>query len=204
VGKYGAEYKRVERDLYPTIDPRPIAALSEHFDFAGRTIWECAAGDGDLATAMTRLGARVFCTDIEQRGFRLDQVYDFVNGEPAPTCICDIVTNPPTGKQGKLGEAFIAAGLRHIGPRGLLALLLPSDFDCAIRRQQYFAACESFAAKLIILNGRLIWFRRNDGIKEAPRGNYAWFLWSRRMREQFGRPTVFYATGIAARGACHG
>jgi hypothetical protein len=192
MGKYGREYRRVERDLYPTIDPRPIAALSEHFNFAGRAIWEPAAGEGDMVMAMLRAGARtVFSSDIEQRGFALDRVHDFVNGAPAPTSIRDIVTNPPH----KLAEAFIATGLRHIGNRGVLALLLKCDFDSGVTRRKYFVECERFAAKLVITPGRIVWFKRSDGEREAPKDNMAWFLWNRRVRERVGVPELRYACG---------
>jgi hypothetical protein len=200
MGKHSTKkYPRAKRDLYPTIDPRPIAALAEHFDFVGRAIWEPAAGNGDMVAAMLRAGARaVYASDIEQRGFPLDCLHDFVNGERAPTSIRDIVTNPPFGDRGKLAEAFIVAGLRHIGDRGVLALLLPCDFDSGVTRRKYFVDCELFAAKLVITPGRIVWFKRTDGERPAPQENSAWYLWNRRARQRRGFPELRYARGDAS------
>jgi hypothetical protein len=194
MGKYGNEYKRVPRDLYPTIDPRPIAALSEIFDFAGQQIWEPAAGNGDMAMAMRQRGASVYCSDIEPRGFPLDCLFDFVSNEPVPTEIGNLITNPPLGDKGKLAEAFIEAWLRR-QRLGMLALLLPCDFDSAVTRRKYFADCELFAVKLVLTPGRLVFFKRTDGEREAPRENWAWFQWK---SERNGVPQIRYSRGGAA------
>jgi hypothetical protein len=201
MGKYNTRHKRVARDLYQTIDRRPIAALAEHFNFAGREIWEFAAGQGYMVRDMRRLGARVFASDIVRYdGFKLDAIYDFTSNKPAPTSFRNPVSNPPLDFEkknrkhgdGKLAEACIAAGLRHIGRRGVMALLLPCDFDSAARRWKYFGGCDAFAAKLVLCPGRIVWF--DDGIKKpAPQENRAWFLWSLRMREQLGAPELRYA-----------
>src|SRR6266851_7020283 len=197
MGKYNTRHKRVPRDLYQTRDRRPIAALAEHFRFARREIWEWAAGEGYMVGDMRARGAHVFASDIVQReGFKLDCLVDFTSDKPAPTRIVNIVTNPPLDfegeNKGKLGETCIAAGLRHIGRRGVMALLLPCDFDSAVTRWKYFGGCDAFAAKLVLLPGRIVWF--DDGDKRpAPMENRAWYLWSLRMREQLGSPELRYA-----------
>jgi hypothetical protein len=159
--------------------------LLQHVDLAGREAWEFAAGEGYMVKDMRRRGARVFASDIVQRnGFKLDAIYDFVSGKPAPTRIKTLITNPPLdfegGRSGKLAEAIIDVGLRHIGRDGVLALLLPCDFDSGITRWKYFGGCDAFADN-------------NKKKKPQPQENRAWFLWSWRVREQQGSPELRYA-----------
>jgi hypothetical protein len=117
-------------------------------------------------------------------GYPLDDTCDFTTGmRPAKLAgivISVIITNPPGGPRNKTAEQFIAAGLRHLQQQGggLLALLLPIDFDSAGSRRQWFADCQEFAAK-IVLTKRIVWFERTDGKREAPKENHAWFLWQR-------------------------
>jgi hypothetical protein len=200
MGKHGNGYERVERDLYPTIDPRPIAALGEYFSFSRREVWEMAAGQGDLVRALLREGAaHVFASDIVRRSFPLDCVFDFTGSEPAPTSIPIMITNPPLGQRGKLAEAFIDAGLPRLGRHGMLALLLPCDFDSAVSRRGYFAECPLFAAKIVLTPGRIVWFKRTDGEREAPMENSAWYVWRwRHKRTRVGPPELHYACGSAA------
>jgi predicted RNA methylase len=99
MGKHGAEYARVERDLYPTPN-WVIAALADHVELHGLTVWECACGDGCMAEALRLAGcARVYCTDIIDRGTGQDETLDFLSAqapklERPPDLIC---TNPPFG-----------------------------------------------------------------------------------------------------------
>ena len=78
----------------------------------------------------------------------------------------------------------------------MLALLLPCDFDFAVRRRKYFAECGMFAAKIVLTPGRIVWFRRDDGEREAPMENSAWYVWNLRVRERVGVPELRYACGM--------
>jgi hypothetical protein len=70
MGKHGTEYTRIDRDLYPT-PYWVIAALAEHLDLTGMTVWECACGDGRMRAALLQAHCeRVYCTDIVHRGGR--------------------------------------------------------------------------------------------------------------------------------------
>jgi hypothetical protein len=192
-GKYDSGYARVEKDYYPT-PGWVVEALAEYVDLESRTIWECACGDGRMAEALWRAGAHaVFATDIEDRGYaRLDGLLDFISPQNPEITFDDlgIVTNPPTGQRGRLGEAFIEAGLHRIDRRGLLALLLPVDFDSAVTRRHLFADCDAFAAK-IVLTRRIVWYERHDGERENPKPNHAWFVWQ--LPRQTEYPIILYA-----------
>jgi hypothetical protein len=197
MGKHETGYARVERDLYPT--PHwVIAALAEHVDLNGLTVWEPACGGGCMAEALrAECCARVHASDIVDRGAGQDEVLDFLSAqmpklERPPDLICP---NPPFGQGGRLATAFIEAGLSRIRQhRGFLALLLPCDFDSAKTRARYFGDCPDFIGK-IVLTRRIVWFQRSDGIREAPKENSAWFLWERSPLRVRRAPVIMYAPG---------
>jgi hypothetical protein len=174
MGKHGS-MPRVEGDHYPTPD-WAIAALAEHIELAGKTIWEPATGAGCMAEALKAAGATVFCSDVTGRGYPLDAVHDFTAGMNPKFSFSGIATNPAYGLRGKVAERFIEAGLRYIANGGFLALLLGADFDSAKTRVRFFRDCPLFAAK-IVLTKRLIWFSNPDPDKERPKENHAWFIW---------------------------
>jgi hypothetical protein len=80
--------------------------------------------------------------------------------------------------------------LMHIAAGGLLALLLPIDFDCAKTRRHLFADCPAFAAK-IVLTRRITWFEHPQGEKKSPKENDAWFVWNYESHSR--SPIILYA-----------
>src|SRR5262249_14043429 len=194
MGKHESGYARVKEDCYPTPAWVVTDALAEHVDLRGLDAWEFACGDGRMAAALRQAGcARVHTSDIVDRGNGQDEVLDFLSvQEPKRSRFDLLVTNPPFGQGGKLATAFIEVGLRRIRQRGgLLALLLPVDFDSAKTRARYFGAPD-FVAKIVLLR-RIVWFQRNDGILEAPKENHAWYLWERSLLRSCRRPACLYA-----------
>jgi len=191
VGKHETSYARVERDLYPTRERWVTEALLAHVDLTGRSVWEPAAGKGDMAEVMKAAGAHVYCSDIADHGYPLNAVCDFTLTEVSRRFDA-IVTNPPGGPRNGLAERFVETGLQHIAHGGLLALLLPADFDAAGRRRPLFAECPAFRAK-IVLTRRIVWFIRPDGKREAPKENHAWFIWEWTMLRAPVSPSILYA-----------
>jgi len=197
MGKHETRYARIERDLYPT-PAWLIAALAEHVDFRNLFVWECACGDGRMSEALKLAGcARVYSTDIAEYGYAgQDEILDFLAGlEPKLSSRFPdgIITNPPFGKRGKLAEAFIEAGLRHIaaGYARLLALLLPNDFDSAKTRRRFFCDCPDSVSK-VTLTQRVKWFEQPDK-PPNPKENSAWFLWARDALRVRQRPIILYS-----------
>jgi hypothetical protein len=185
--KNGHTYLRPDKDFFPT--PSWVTeALAEHIDLRGTTVWECAAGDGRMAEALKACGAaRVFCSDIMERGgYPLDRVLVFISDE-AGFDVDYIITNPAWGEGNKLAELFIEFGLRRL-KRGTLALLLPVDFDSAKTRYHLFAGEPRFMGKVSLLR-RPVWFVE-PGKKPIPKDNMAWFLWS---AIPVAPPTIRYA-----------
>jgi hypothetical protein len=199
MGKHGVEYARVERDLYPT-PSWVVEALAEHVDLRGLTVWEPARGDGGMVAALRSAGCtRVHATDIVDRGGGQDETLDFLSAHsPTLERFDAIITNPPFGASGKLATAFIEVGLQRLGTTGILALLLPCDFDSAKTRARYFGNCPHFAAK-IVLRERIVWFDRDDGVREAPKENHAWFIWHRSPLRVRHAPEILYAPANGAR-----
>jgi hypothetical protein len=197
MGKHETSFKRVERDHYPS-PAWVVDALVEHVDLTGRLIWEAATGNGQMADALKAAGAaRVYCSDVANYGYQLDETFDFTSTRHPSLCgDCDIITNPPFGQGGRLAEGFIEAGLQRLSRGGILALLLPADFDSAKTRTRFFRDCPMFAGK-IVLTRRVVWFRRTDGKKEQPKKNTAWYLWSREALRVRRQPIILYAPNVA-------
>ena len=169
MGKHEVGYARQGRDYYPTRERWVTEALLEHIDITDLTVWECATGSGDMAEVLKVSGAaRVYCTDIADYGYPLDEMFDFTSTQNPSISIDAIITNPPGGPRNSTAEAFVEAGLRRITPRGFLALLLPADFDSAVTRRRFFADCPYFCAK-IVLTRRIVWFERRDEERPAQR-----------------------------------
>ena len=148
MGKHETGYARVERDLYPT--PHwVVSALAEHVDLRGLTVWEPACGDGRMAEALRLQGcARVYTSDIVDRGTGQDEVLDFLSAHMPKLARFDMsATNPPFGQGGRQATAFIEVGLRRLPVGATLALLLPCDFDSAKTRARYFGDCPEFVGK---------------------------------------------------------
>jgi hypothetical protein len=67
MGKHGS-MERVDKDLYPTREIWVTEALLAHVEIAGKRIWAPAAGLGDMVRPLRAAGAKVFASDIEDRG----------------------------------------------------------------------------------------------------------------------------------------
>jgi hypothetical protein len=177
MGKHGS-MERVERDFYPT-PSWVIEALAEHVEIAGKRIWEPAAGDGRMVEALKALGAAsVYASDIADYGYPESRRLDFLTAARAPAPIDLITTNAPYGVHGTLAVEFAETGLRLIAGDAVLALLLAIDFDSGVTRRHLFADCPAFLGKIVLLD-RVVWYANPDPLKENPKENCAWYLWTR-------------------------
>jgi hypothetical protein len=175
VGKHETGYARIDRDFYPT--PTWVTeTLADFISIRGKSVWECACGNGRMSEALAAAGAEVFSSDIVDRGYRaFNGKFDFISSCDSPSLFDAVITNPPFGRQGRLAERFIAAGIQRIGD-GFLALLLPADFDSAKTRAELFGRCPEFVGKLV-LTRRIKWFEHPARPGMQPKENSAWFLW---------------------------
>jgi hypothetical protein len=174
-------YARKDHDLYQT--PAWVtAAIVPHLRVLQvENIWEPAAGDGQMVTALRDNGFAVIATDITEG-------CDFLNGCTPPPAYDAIVTNPPFGRdQGRTALKFIERALEFAKPRqGAVAMLLKVDFDSGSTRSHVFAECPAFAGK-VVLTERIVWFEPKIA---QPSDNHAWYYWD---WLHVGPPTISYA-----------
>jgi len=152
-----------------------------HLKALGATsIWDPAAGDGQIVAALRQHGFDAVGTDILDGN-------NFLYGCIPPPTFDAIVSNPPYGKQGRMALQFIERSLEYTRPaQGVVAMLLKVDFDSGKSRRHVFADCPAFAGKVVLIE-RIVWFE--PAIAE-PSDNHAWHVWSWRHR---GPPTISYA-----------
>lgn len=171
-------YERKERDLYET--PEWVTeALLPHLPDRDLEIWEPACASGKMVRVLARRH-RVIGTDISET-----PSVDFLTvAEPPHGSHDAIVTNPPY----EWAEEFIQRGLQFAFPRrGLVAMLLRTDYDHAKTRSYLFGGSPTFAKK-VVLTKRIKWFENSKG---QPSFNHAWFIWDHKW--QNAPPTLAYA-----------
>lgn len=164
-------YDRVEHDAYETPAWATVALLP-HLPDRLYHILEPAAGSGKMVEVLkTRF--RVEATDIKT-GF------DFLGAQGLRHDA--IITNPPYA----LATEFIDHALLQMQKtRGLVAMLLRTDFDHAKTRAHLFARNTAFAKK-IVLTKRIRWIEGSTG---SPSFNHAWFVWDWQHQ---GAPVLAY------------
>lgn len=168
-------YTRKHLDRYET--PAWVTrALIPHIPERVQRIWEPACGSGKMSKVLfsDRFGG--WATDIETGDDFLDpsmQRYD----------MDAIITNPPYAH----AQDFIEKALQmtSLPVKGVVAMLLRTDFDHAKGRQALFSGCPRFAKKLV-LTKRIKWFEDSKG---QPSFNHAWFIWD---WHHSGPPTLAY------------
>ena len=167
-------YERKERDLYET--PEWVTETVIDYIDVNRYVWEPAAGSGKMANVLRQHGMYVSATDIEAG-------HDFLEATALPHVhITAIVTNPPY----VLAREFIEHSLALTKPvKGVVAMLLRTDFDHAKTRQHLFGGCQNFWTKLV-LTKRIKWFEDSKG---QPSFNHAWFIWD---WKHIGPPILAY------------
>jgi hypothetical protein len=171
-------YQRKEGDQYET--PGWVThALIPHLPRRPIRVWEPAAGSGKMVDVLRASGLAVDGSDIATGT-------DFLNSQK--NGFDAIITNPPYS----LAAAFIDHALDLTSPRGMIAMLLRTDFDHAKTRQRLFSQCTAFAKKLV-LTKRIVWF---EGGKKGPSFNHAWFVWDWRHN---GPPVLAYHQANSAK-----
>ncbi len=162
-------YERRERDLYETPE-WATAAVVPHLPDSATRIWEPACGGMKMVNAINKFRPRIGVakqTDISTGA-------DFFAWTDSAPEVNAIVTNPPY----ELATEFIEHALRLMeSRRGVVAMLLRTDFDHAKSRSHLFRDCPAFAKKLV-LTRRIVWFEPEPGAKgKSPSFNHAWFIW---------------------------
>lgn len=191
---YQSEWERMEGDRYFT-EPPASAALARRIPAGINTIWEPAAGRGDLVRVLSDFGYNVLASDVNLSEFDTElcrsETFDFL-GDGAPEFFLDeeidmIATNPPFGD---LAEPFLRRALEYKNVR-CVALLLRSEWRHGVKRLDLFRDHPHYAGVIeLTWRPRWDWWFR-DKPEASPRHNYAWFLWD---RQHTGLPTEQFAT----------
>lgn len=149
----------------------------------GWEFWEPAAGAGHVAKVLQDSFRRTVIATDKSPAPLADQVcavapLDFLSsmGLSGRSRLA-IITNPPYGYQNRLALAF----LRHALPiaerrSGLVAMLLPFEFDQPGSRDELVGNHPAFAAK-ITSRERLRWVNLPQS-KHPPLSHHSWFVWS--------------------------
>lgn len=186
----GPKYQRQRHEAYFTPMKHVSPLLRELPPLRrGSRLWEPAAGAGHVAQVLHRecLGCDVIATDLVKHGCQVFPVtagLDFLDSSgPSGGGSLSIITNPPYGPRNHLAEKFLAHALRLVeDSAGMVAFLLPFEFDAAQSRISMVSAHPAFAFKLT-LTTRIRWLNLRQK-KNGPMGNHAWFVWDFNLRRR--------------------
>jgi len=159
-------YDRIKNDLYETPE-WATQALLPYIPSRITRIWEPACGGMKMVRELVKKYPVVVASSLEHGLDFLDATLDDAGDVHA------IITNPPYS----LTHAFVRRALGLMEPvGGLVAMLLPAEWDYAITRSHLFKWHPHFALKLV-LTKRIVWIEREDGKKAQPASNHAWYVW---------------------------
>lgn len=198
-------YERIEGDAYYT--PAWVTEALFSVEVFGM-VWDPACGAGHIVDVARRLGRGAYGSDIAKVKPLPDLALLFGEADHphagdflkhTEDQDCDLITNPPYGKGGRLAVQFIRHALTITQKnRRKVAMLLRVDFDSASTRRHIFGDHPAFAAKYT-LTKRIRWanLRQVDDTGKptpGPTDNHAWYVWdwSRRPGE---RPYYGYLHG---------
>jgi hypothetical protein len=139
------------RHVIPTLPPGPV--------------WECAAGPGDLATALRNAGRHVVASDLHGDS---DRCIDFLHDDPPAHDLAAIVTNPPFNQL----DAFIVRGLHHLDRAATQALVLLLRHDAFMAAGRVDAL--NRASHVLGCNWRARWIPLSTA---SPRWAFSWVTW---------------------------
>lgn len=187
-------YERKANDFYET--PAWVTSTLLRHCAIAPVVLEPACGNGAIERVLLEAGHRVIAGDIEPGPRSSGAVEDFLSPDYEVTDaireIGAIVTNPPFSRATEFAEMAIARMKRGAG---MVALLLPCDWDHAAKRRHLFGGCAQFARK-IVLTRRIRWMEGTpDDRGKQPMGNHAWYIWDWR---HYGAPSLVYMQHVEA------
>lgn len=153
-------------DFYPTPSWATHALLeNERFD---GDIWECACGDGAMTSVLASRGAKVFSSDLYDRGFGEPGV-DFLTADRRAD---NIITNPPYNS----AQGFVERGLQQANNK--LALLLRLAFlEGSHRAKTIFT--DYPPSRVWVFSERITFYPSGVQKKGSGTTAYAWFVWDK-------------------------
>jgi hypothetical protein len=163
-------------DSYPTPPIAIEGLLDVEPELLRATVYEPAAGAGNIVKTLRKRGIRCIAGDIvKKRGFKLDHVGDFLTQERVPRGCDAIVTNPPY----RHAEQFAVHALELVPD---VFLLLRLAFIESVRRTALLE--ESGLRAVHVFRRRLPRMHRDgwNGPRTSSSMCFAWFCWRRGYR----------------------
>lgn len=149
-----SEFKRVDKDYYPTIDIRAWQALKNHLP-ENFTYAEPCYGKGHLARMIE--GDMAWASDLEGDGIdALTLTSDDIHHAEY------IITNPPWSRH------ILHPMINHFRKLKPTWLLFDADWAHTKQSSEYMKYCRK-----IVSVGRLIWI---EGTKTSGKDNCSWYL----------------------------
>lgn len=155
---------RIKDDFYPT--PIWVTQVLLGFHKFEGEIWEPAAGCGDMAEVLKKVGYEVYATDLVDRGYCTSGIDFLLENTKAK----NIVTNPPFN----LAYEFMQKGI-ELAEKSL-ALLLPVRYLCGKKRSDFFI--KHPPAKIIVIPNKIDFLGTNNPMME-----FAWFVWDKNISD---------------------
>lgn len=161
-----SEFKRVDKDYYPTIDIRAWHALKPHLP-KSFTYAEPCYGKGHLSRMIE--GDATYVSDLEDDGI------DALTLTHDDMCMSDyIITNPPWSRQ------ILHQMIEHFSSLRPTWLLFDADWAHTKQSAPYMHLCSD-----IVSIGRLIWI---EGTNTSGKDNCAWY----KFDKNHNGPTIFH------------
>lgn len=153
-------------DFYPT-PAWATFALMDNEPFKG-SVWECACGDGAMATVIEDAGHKVASSDLYDRGYG-EIGHDFLTTRRRQE---NVITNPPFHS----AEGFVASGLKS-AQRKFALLMRLAFLEGANRANTIFHRCPP--ARVWVFSERITFYMKGAQIAGSGTTAYAWFVWDR-------------------------
>lgn len=174
-----------QAELYGT-PPYIVKALLKREQFPG-TVWEPAAGKGDIVQVLRACGyTDVLASDLHDWGFQPCRTEDFLTSTLNSNCI---VTNAPFSKKAEfLTRAKLLA-------RTKIAMLLPVDFEHTRTFVEHHLRDAEFPWRALYAFPQGIgWLQRKD---RSGRRKVGWFVFERGYRGQVIRESILFRPNSA-------
>jgi hypothetical protein len=169
MSKRSSNFKKIERDFYPSIDPKIGEALVSHI--RGVKFGEPFYGNGDLEDQLMDAATCVWRSDIRET-VGCSKVLDAleITEDDLKDADC-IVSNPPYTWR------VLQPLLDHLVPMKPCWFLLPMD----MLSNKYMKPYGQGSLQMVVPVGRLYWFL-DEGKTTGTRGtdNYGWFYFEDR------------------------
>ena len=144
-------------------------------------IWECACGNGNLASYLIKNGFKVYATDLKDRGYGIRGI-DFLQSSANADII---LTNPPYS----LANEFILHALELLPTGGVYIALM--NMACLAGQKRYDQIYSSGQLREVYIFSKRIgcWKNNVRDDKKAHIIHYAWYVFQKGYR---GQPQIYW------------